>query len=112
LPDYSPADFKAIDQGSEFSLPRLLPETAATDFSHVGRLGVPVEIFAGRYDYTTPTEPVTKWLAGLHASAKRIVRFENSAHVMYGEEPGRVLIHLVEDVRPYAVRAGDAAPDS
>jgi hypothetical protein len=31
--------------------------------------------------------------------------------MMYGEEPGRVLVHLVEDVRPYAVRSGDAAPD-
>jgi pimeloyl-ACP methyl ester carboxylesterase len=110
-PDYSPADFKAIDQGSEFSLPRLLPEMAGTDFSRLRRLGVPVEIFAGRYDYTTPTAPVAKWLARLQAPAKRLVRFENSAHLMFGEEPGRVLVHLVEDVRPYAGRAGDVAPE-
>jgi hypothetical protein len=29
---------------------------------------------------------------------------------MYTEEPGRVLIHLVQDARPLAVAAGDAAP--
>ncbi|HWD66699.1 MAG TPA: hypothetical protein VG227_01945 [Caulobacteraceae bacterium] len=83
---------------------------AKTDFSHV-RLGVPIEIFADRFDYTTPTEPVAR-LARLGAPAKRLARFESSAHMMYGEEPGRVLVHLVEDVRPYAVRAGDAAPGS
>ncbi len=26
------------------------------------------------------------------------------------EEPGKVLVHLVNDVRPIAARAGDAAP--
>lgn len=27
------------------------------------------------------------------------------------EQPGRFLMHLVEDARPYAVTAGDVAPD-
>jgi proline iminopeptidase len=27
------------------------------------------------------------------------------------EEPGKVLYHLVKDVRPIAVQAGDAAPE-
>jgi hypothetical protein len=34
--------------------------------------------------------------------------FENSAHMMMQEDPGRLLMHLVNDVRPLAVRAGDA----
>ncbi len=110
-PDYSPADFKAIDAGSAFSLPKLLPDLARTDFTGLTRLKVPIEIFAGRYDYTTPSEPVARWFAALQAPAKRLVRFGNSAHMIYGEEPGRVLVHLVEDIRPYAVRAGDAAPE-
>ena len=28
--------------------------------------------------------------------------FENSAHMTMVEEPGRMLVHLVEDVRPLA----------
>jgi len=38
------------------------------------------------------------------------VRFEHSAHMMEIEEPGKVLVHLVGDVRPIAVQAGDAPP--
>ena len=110
-PDYSDADFKAIDQGSAFSLPLLLPDLMATDYTGVRSLKCPVEIFAGRYDYTTPTAPVRAWFDRLKAPAKRWVWFENSAHMMWAEEPGRVLVHLVQDLRPLAARAGDVAPD-
>src|ERR1700683_2139149 len=57
-PDYSAADFHSIGVARSFSLPRLLPELAATDFSKLKRLDCPVIIFAGRYDYTTPNAPV------------------------------------------------------
>ncbi|MEO8926114.1 MAG: alpha/beta fold hydrolase [Caulobacteraceae bacterium] len=109
-PDYSEADFKAIDAGSAFSIPRLLPDLAATDFTRLRRLRCPVLIFAGRYDYTTPSAPVLRWYGALSAPSKRWVWFENSAHMMYAEEPGRVLVHLVQDALPFAVAAGDAAP--
>ena len=39
------------------------------------------------------------------------VVFEESAHMMFQEQPGRFLEHLLTDVRPFAVRVGDAAPD-
>lgn len=110
-PDYSDADFKAIDAGSAFSLPKLLPDLARVDFSGLRQVRCPVIIFAGRHDYTTPREPVRRWFDRLRAPAKRWVWFENSAHMLYAEEPGRVLVHLVEDARPIAAKAGDAAPD-
>jgi len=108
-PDYSEADFRAIDAGSAFSFPKLLPEMAATDFSGLRRLRCPLLIFAGRYDYTTPNAPVRAWYDRLKAPSKRWVWFENSAHMMYAEEPGRVLVHLVEDALPLAAKAGDVA---
>ena len=37
--------------------------------------------------------------------------FENSAHMMMQEQPGLFLMHLVNDVRPLAVRAGDVPPE-
>ena len=101
-PDYSEADFRAIDAGSGFSVPKLLPELAAVDFTGLTRLRCPLVIFAGRFDYTTPKEPVVRWFEALTAPIKRLVWFENSAHMMYEEEPGRVLVHLVEDVLPLA----------
>ena len=110
-PDYSEADFKAIDAGSAFSLPKLLPEMVATDFTKLTKLDCPLLIFAGRYDYTTPNAPVVRWYDRLSAPSKHLVWFENSAHMMYAEEPGRLLVHLVQDARPIAAAAGDVAPD-
>jgi pimeloyl-ACP methyl ester carboxylesterase len=110
-PDYSIEDYKAIDQGSAFSLPKLLPDLLAVDFTGVTTLKCPVIIFAGRYDYTTPSEPVKRWFDRVSAPEKKFVWFENSAHMMYEEEPGKVLVHLVQDARPIAVKAGDAAPE-
>jgi len=111
-PDYSDTDFKAIDAGSVFSLPKLLPEMAVADFSSLTRLGCPLLIFAGRYDHTTPSEPVRRWFEQIEAPSKRWVWFENSAHMMYAEEPGRVLMHLVQDALPFAAAAGDLSPST
>ncbi len=110
-PDYSPDDFKAIDEGSAFTLPKLLSDLMAVDFTGVTELHCPVIIFAGRFDYTTPSEPVKRWFDRVQAPSKRFVWFENSAHMMYEEEPGRVLVHLVQDARPLAAKVGDVAPD-
>jgi pimeloyl-ACP methyl ester carboxylesterase len=110
-PDYSEADFKAIDAGSAFSLPKLLPEMAATDFTKLTRLGCAVLIFAGRHDYTTPSEPVQRWFDRLQAPSKRWVWFENSAHMIYAEEPGRVLANLIQLALPFATPASNPSPD-
>jgi pimeloyl-ACP methyl ester carboxylesterase len=101
-PDYSDADFDAIDKGSALSLPRLLPAMAATDYGNMTEFHCPIVMFEGRHDETTPSEVVAKWFARVRAPAKKWIWFENSAHMMQIEEPGRVLVHLVEDVRPLA----------
>jgi pimeloyl-ACP methyl ester carboxylesterase len=107
-PDYSEADFNAIDAGSAFSLPKLLPDMAATDFVKLTRLGCPVLIFAGRHDHTTPSEPVQRWFDRLEAPSKRWVWFESSAHMIYAEEPGRVLVNLVQFALPFAAASASA----
>jgi pimeloyl-ACP methyl ester carboxylesterase len=101
-PDYSEADFKAIDAGSGLSFPRLLPEMVKADFTGVTQLGCPLLIFAGRHDYTTPNAPVRAWYDRVRAPHKQWVWFENSAHMMYLEEPGRALVALVQDALPLA----------
>jgi pimeloyl-ACP methyl ester carboxylesterase len=101
-PDYSEADFKAIDQGSALSFPHLLPEMAKANFTDLRRLGCPLLIFAGRYDYTTPNSPVRQWFDRVEAPSKQWIWFENSAHMMYLEEPGRALVSLVQDALPLA----------
>jgi len=101
-PDYSDSDLDAIDKGSELSLPILLKQMMAADFTKVTSFRCPIVIFNGRHDDTTSAKVTADWFAHVQAPEKKLVWFENSAHMMQIEEPGRVLVHLVEDVRPLA----------
>ncbi len=104
-PDYSLADIAAVDKGAELSLPRLLPDLINFDFANVTRYECPIFMFEGRYDTTTPSQITADWFKRVQAPKKGFVWFENSAHMIEVEEPGRVLVHLVEDVRPLAGKA-------
>lgn len=106
-PDYTRQELSPED-GIGRSLPHLLPAMTGYDVRSVTRMDWPVFIFAGRHDYETPSQLAVDWLAALHAPRKGLVRFENSAHMMELEEPGKMLVHLVGDVRPIAVDAGHA----
>jgi pimeloyl-ACP methyl ester carboxylesterase len=101
-PDYTMQDVEAIDKGSELSLAKLLPALIEFNFSDTTQFGCPILLFEGRHDYTTPSDIADQWLKHVKAPAKKLVWFENSAHMMMVEEPGRVLLHLVEDALPYA----------
>lgn len=101
-PDYGDADFSAIDKGSALSLPRLLASFGSRDFENTTVFRCPIVIFAGRHDATTSSEVVADWFKRVRAPVKKLVWFENSAHMIQIEEPGRMLVHLVEDVRPLA----------
>jgi pimeloyl-ACP methyl ester carboxylesterase len=103
-PDYDDQDLAAIDKGSELSLPRLLPEFGSASFENVTNFRCPIVIFAGRHDDTTASVVAAKWFERVRAPMKKLVWFENSAHMIQIEEPGRMLVHLVEDVRPLADR--------
>lgn len=99
-PDYDAAQVKAIDAGSLFTLGRLLPEFVKVDFSQVKTFPIPVVMFLGRHDYTTPTQPTVDWLAQVKAPSKQAVWFERSAHMVPWEEPGKTLVSLLNHVRP------------
>ena len=112
--EYTPEDVDAIDEGNEFTLGKVLDEFLEVDFTGVSRFPIPVLMFMGRHDYTTPSEPTAAWLEAVEAPYKRRVWFENSAHLVPFEEPGKTLLSLVEYVRPLTdpVSVGDTgAPD-
>lgn len=106
-PDYTQADLDAIDKGSRLSLLPLLPEIVA-NHAYLRDFRTAIVLFEGRHDFTTPSAVAAEWLDHVQAPSKKLVWFENSAHMMPVEEPGRVLLHLVQDVLPLA--ALDAAP--
>ena len=101
-PEYTAADVCAIDQGNQFSLSRLLPEFLNIDFKGIHSFPLPIVMFLGRHDYTTPAQPTVDWLAKLTAPSKQAVWFERSSHMIPWEEPGKMLMSLVQDVRPFA----------
>jgi pimeloyl-ACP methyl ester carboxylesterase len=110
-PEYTDADLAAIDKGSAFTMRYLLEPLTSVDFTRTTRFDLPVLLFTGRHDYSVSHELTARWFATLKAPAKKLVWFEDSAHMVMQEQPGRFLAHLVGDARPYAVKAGDAAPD-
>lgn len=101
-PDYDARQVKAIDAGSLLTLGRLLPEFVQVDYSKVDTFPIPVVMFLGRHDYTTPTAPTEAWLKQLKAPSKQAVWFERSAHMAPWEEPGKTLVSLLQYVRPLA----------
>lgn len=103
-PDYTDAEYAAIDDGSAMSLPVLLSDFVGINFDNTTDFRCPIILFEGRHDTTTPSTVAAAWFARVHAPTKKFVWFENSAHMVQIEEPGRLLVHLVEDVRPLADR--------
>lgn len=104
-PEYDAADVCAVDRGNVFTLGRILPEFLDVDFKPVRAFPIPVVMFMGRHDYTTPSEPTAAWLSKVKAPYKRGVWFERSSHMIPWEEPGKVLVSLLEQVRPLAMKA-------
>lgn len=102
-PEYECADRQAFFDGSMFTLDRVLEEFLQVDFTDVREFPIPVLMFMGRHDYTTPSQPTATWLDDVDAPYKQSVWFENSAHMIPWEEPGKTLISLLRYVRPLAV---------
>lgn len=109
-PEYSDADVKSIWTASDFSEQRLLSTVLTVDFSTVAALQCPLILFNGRDDYNVSASLAAEWFERLKAPSKTLVWFERSAHDLMNEEPGKMLIALVQHARPIAERAGDIAP--
>lgn len=101
-PDYDCADRKAFFAGNVYTLDKVLDEFLQVDLASVREFPVPVVMFLGRHDYTTPSAPTAAWLEQVKAPYKRAVWFENAAHMIPWEEPGQTLVSLLEHVRPLA----------
>ena len=102
-PVYTAADRKAWDDGSEFTMKTMWLQLAAVTFNELNKLEVPIILFIGRHDYTTPSPIAAAWLERLKAPKKVEVWFENSAHLPTLEEPGRVFAALLQHVHPLAL---------
>jgi esterase/lipase len=69
------------------------------------RLQVEIFFFLKEHGYVVSHELSAEWFSHVTARAKKLVWFDNSAHMMTQEEPGRFLSHLITDLYPLAVQA-------
>jgi pimeloyl-ACP methyl ester carboxylesterase len=99
-PEYNKEDVAAIDQGNLFTLGRILPEFLEVDMKNVREFPIPIFMFMGRHDYTTPSEPTAAWLKAVKAPLKKGIWFENSSHLIPFEEPGKMLVELRDCLAP------------
>ncbi|WP_145480027.1 alpha/beta fold hydrolase [Stenotrophomonas rhizophila] len=106
-PEYTDQDVAAIWKGNDFSMQHLLAEVLTLDMSQVRGLKTPLFLFLGRHDYNVSSELAAEWFNTVRAPGKQLVWFEQSAHEVMIEEPGKTLLTLVNQVRPIAERAGD-----
>ena len=63
---------------------------------------VPIFFFSGTHDWQTPTILSDQWFEQIDAPHKELIHFEESSHAIVNEEPGKVLIALVNKVLPIA----------
>ncbi len=106
-PEYSDQDVAAMWKGNDFSMQHLLANVLTLDMSQVRELRTPLFLFLGRHDYNVSSELAAEWFDTVRAPGKQLVWFEQSAHEVMIEEPGKTLLTLVQQVRPIAERAGD-----
>ncbi|WP_375741881.1 alpha/beta hydrolase [Corallococcus interemptor] len=99
-PDVTDQDMDARDEGLDLSLAAFWAPITQLNLTKENRFAVPVVFFHGRHDRTTSAQLLDAWFATVQAPSKKLVWFEDSAHMVHEEEPGKVLVHLVNDVLP------------
>ena len=99
-PDYSDEDLKVRDVAQGFSIQALWTELGQVDLRNETTFKEPVFFIQGRHDAGTNAALLDRWYATIHAPQKKLVWFEDSAHMTFQEEPGKFLVTLVNDVLP------------
>ena len=109
-PDYTLQDIDNIGAGAGYSVSHLFAPLFRINIEAVTTFRCPVFLFEGRHDYATSHALAEEWFERIKAPSKKLIWFDNSAHMVMEEEPGKFFLHLVTDVRPLAARVGDTAP--
>jgi pimeloyl-ACP methyl ester carboxylesterase len=107
-PEYTDEDVRKAFEGQPAVTNALLPQVLMTNLSTIKKLNVPLILFLGRHDHTVSSAVAATWFKTVEAPSKKLVWFEKSGHMITSEEPGKLLLSLVDYARPIAAKAGDA----
>lgn len=99
-PTYTAADLQTRQEAHDFILQTMWTQLGRVDLSHDIKFDVPVIIMQGRHDRGTSSALVEEWHVAVKAPYKKLIWFEESSHMVYEEEPGRLLVALANDVLP------------
>ena len=91
--EYSLAEVALWPGRSSASLKRMWPELMSVNFFEtVPAVHCPIYFFVGRFDYNAPGQLTQAYYDQLDAPAgKHLVWFENSAHDLFFDEPGKLV---------------------
>lgn len=102
--EYTLRDRMNYFRGIAASMRLLWPELLTVDlFTRVPELEVPVFFMEGRHDWEVPSTLSARYFDALRAPSKRLVWFEDSAHLPNAEERDRFNQVMRDDVRPVAL---------
>ncbi|WP_125076951.1 alpha/beta hydrolase [Pseudoxanthomonas sp. SGT-18] len=103
-PEYSDAEAARAYEANGWSQEFLLSDVLSVDLGGQTRLGCPLIILAGRHDRSVNSQVAYEWFGRVQAPYKHFEWFEHSAHEILAEEPGKLLVTLVQHARPLATR--------
>ncbi|GAB3509713.1 alpha/beta hydrolase [Pseudoxanthomonas daejeonensis] len=101
-PEYSDDEAARAYDGNGFSQEFLFSDVIGVDMSAQTRLACPLIVLAGRHDRSVNPYVAHEWFDTVDAPYKHFEWFENSAHEIFAEEPGKLLLTLVQRARPLA----------
>lgn len=97
--EYSLRDLVGYIRGVRFTLENAWPRIVNYDFLHeTYQFQVPIYIFQGVHDHTTPSSLIETYFAAIRAPYKQLTWFEQSGHGPYNEEKEKFHEHLIQDV--------------
>lgn len=102
-PEYSDDEARRAYDGNGWSQDFLLSDVLGVQMAGETRLGCPLIVLAGRHDRSVNSQVAREWFDRVQAPSKHFEWFENSAHEILAEEPGKLLLTLVQHARPLAV---------
>ena len=97
--EYSIKDIYGFIKGVKFTLENSWPSIVNYNFMEdTYKFDVPIYIFQGRHDYTTPSTLIKDYYDKIEAPDKRLIWFENSAHGPLSEEKEKFYEYLFKYV--------------
>ena len=102
-PEYTSAELEVFLDTTSFLTLNMLPHFNRLSMDEFGfEFQTPIFMFMGRYDLHTAYACARDFFNRIHAPHKKLITFERSAHFPMMEEPGRVLMALINEVLPLA----------